>query len=76
MGNSQNNSEEKIKSLFHQINFLCNPNSLFEKDFLIECQNIKKILLNEISNGAYLFSPLEIISFWHLLIKIKEQVGH
>ena len=56
MGNSQINSEEKIKSLFHQINFLCNPNSLFEKDFLIECENIKKILLNEISNGAYLVS--------------------
>ena len=56
MGNSQNNSEERIKSLFHQINFLCNPNSNFEKELIIECENIKKILLNDFSNKSYLVS--------------------
>ena len=56
MGNSQNNSEERIKLLFHQINFLCNPNSNFEKELIIECENIKKILLNDFSNKSYLVS--------------------
>ena len=56
MGNSQNNSEERIKSLFHQINFLCNPNSSFEKELLIDCENIKKVLLNDLSNKSYLVS--------------------
>ena len=56
MGNAQNNSEEKMKSLFHQINFLCNPNSHFEKELLIECENIKKIILNNLSNNSYLVS--------------------